>query len=87
MTNSLMIITPAEPSNIIFIAILMLLREMSAGAMYLNKEEVKQKHREACMVEQGALDQVQTEKEGMQRMAARIDSLGGITRHCLSSQG
>lgn len=41
MTNSLMIVTPAEPSNIIFIAILMLLREMSAGAMYLNKEEVK----------------------------------------------
>lgn len=42
MTDSVMIITPAEPSNIIFIAILMLLREMSAGAMYLNKE-VEQK--------------------------------------------
>lgn len=63
MTNSLMIITPTEPSNVIFIAILMLMREVNAGAMYLNKEEVKQKHQETCMDEQGALDQAQTLKK------------------------
>ena len=59
----------------------------SSGAMHPNKEEVRQKHQEACMDEQGAPGQAQTQTGSLQRVEARTGSLGGIERNCLSSQG
>ncbi|GAB0187151.1 hypothetical protein GRJ2_001180400 [Grus japonensis] len=59
----------------------------SSGAMYPNKEEVRQKHQEACMDEQGAPGQTQTQKGSLQRVEARAGSLGGIQRNCLGNQG
>jgi len=52
-----------------------------------NKEEVRQKHREACMDEQVAPEQTQTRKGSLQRVEARTGSLGEAHRNCLSSQG
>jgi len=55
--------------------------------MHPLKDEVKQKHQEACIDEQGAPEQTQTQKGSLQRVEARTGSLGGIQRYCLSSQG
>jgi len=55
--------------------------------MHPNKEEVRQKHWEACIDEQGAAGQTPTQKESLQRVEARTGSVGGIQRSCLSSQG
>jgi len=55
--------------------------------MQRNKEEVGQKLHVACMDELGEPGQSQAQKESLQSMEARIGSLGGIQRNCLSSQG
>jgi len=55
--------------------------------MYPNKEEFRQKCQEACMDEQGAPGQTQTQKGILQRVEAMAGSLGGIQRNYLSSQG
>jgi len=54
--------------------------------MHPSKEEVRQKCQEACMGEQGAPGQTQTQKGSLQRVEARTGSLGGIQMNCLSSQ-
>ena len=51
------------------------------------KKGIGQKRQEACMDEQGALGQTQTQKGSLKRVEARTGSLGGIQRNCLSSQG
>jgi len=56
-------------------------------SLHPNKEEVRQKHQEACMDEQGAPGQPPTQKESLQRMDARTGSLGGTQRCCPSSLG
>ncbi|GAB0178237.1 mitochondrial enolase superfamily member 1 [Grus japonensis] len=48
--------------------------------MHPNKEEVRQKHQEACVDEEGAPGQTQTQKERLQRLEARAGSLRGIQR-------
>lgn len=50
----------------------------SSGAMHANKEELRHKHLEACMDEQGGPGQTQAEKEGLQEVEARTGSLGEI---------
>lgn len=46
--------------------------------MHTNKEELRQKHLEACMDERGGPGQTQAEKEGLQDVEARMCSLGGL---------
>jgi len=58
----------------------------SSGAMCPNEEEVSQKCQEACIDEQGAPGQTQTQKGSHQRLKARTGGLGGIQRDFLSSQ-
>ena len=53
--------------------------------MQPNKEEVGPKHQEACMDEQGAPGQTQTQKGSLQRVEARTGGLGGIQRNCPST--
>jgi len=55
--------------------------------MHPGKEIVRQKRQEACMDEQGAPGQTQTEEGSLQRVEARTGSLAGIQRNCLSRQG
>jgi len=59
----------------------------NSGEMHPDQEEVKQKHQEAYMDEQGAPGQTQAEKGGLQRIETRICSLRGIQRNHPSSQG
>lgn len=47
-------------------------------AMQPNKEEIWQKHQEACMEEQGAPGQIQAETGGLQTVEARAGILGGM---------
>ncbi|PKU46491.1 rna-directed dna polymerase from mobile element jockey- hypothetical protein [Limosa lapponica baueri] len=54
--------------------------------MQANKEEVGQKHQEACMDEQGAPGQSQTQKGSLQRVEARTGSLRGIQRYCQAAR-
>ncbi|KAK4819916.1 hypothetical protein QYF61_014651 [Mycteria americana] len=54
--------------------------------MHANKEEVRQKHQEACMDEQGAPGQIQTQKGSLQRVEARTGNLGRIQSNCPSSR-
>jgi len=55
--------------------------------MHPDQEEVRQKCQEAYMDEQGAPDQFQAEKGGLERMETRTGSLGAIQRNHPSSQG
>ncbi|PKU40674.1 glycerol kinase [Limosa lapponica baueri] len=51
------------------------------------KRKLGKKSQEACMDEQGASGQTQTQKGSLQRVEARTGSLGGIQRNCPSSHG
>jgi len=55
--------------------------------MEVKSEEVRQKHQEAYMDEQGAPGQISAEKGGLQRMETRTGSLGRIQRNRLSNWG
>jgi len=55
--------------------------------MHPNKEEVRQKHQEASMDEQGAPAQTEAQEGSQQRVEATTGSLGRTQRNCLSSQG
>ncbi|GAB0179943.1 mitochondrial enolase superfamily member 1 [Grus japonensis] len=55
--------------------------------MHPSKGEVRQKRPEACMDEQGAPGQTQTQKGSLPRVEARARSLRGIQRNYPSSQG
>jgi len=55
--------------------------------MHPNKEEVRQKHQEDCMDEQGAPRQTQNQKGSLQTVEARTGNLGGVHINCPSSQG
>jgi len=55
--------------------------------MHPNKEEVGQKCQEVCREEQEAPEQTQAQKRSLQRVEARIGSLQGIQKNCLSRQG
>jgi len=55
--------------------------------MRSNKEEVSQKHQGACMGEQDAPGQSQTQRRSLQRVEVGTGSLGGIQRNCQSIQG
>jgi len=55
--------------------------------MHPSKENIRQKHQEAYMDEQGAPGQIQAQKGSLQRVEVRVGSLGGIQRNCPSSQG
>jgi len=53
--------------------------------MHPSKEEFREKRQKACMDEQRAPGQTETQKGSLQRVDARTGSLGGIQRNCLSS--
>jgi len=55
--------------------------------MHPGKEVVRQNRQEACMGEQGAPGQTQTQKGSLQKVKARIGSLTGIQRNCMSRHG
>jgi len=59
----------------------------SSEAMHPNREEVRQKHQEACMDEQGAPAQTPAQKGSHKRVEARTGSLAGTQRNCPSSHG
>ncbi|PKU48296.1 rna-directed dna polymerase from mobile element hypothetical protein [Limosa lapponica baueri] len=54
--------------------------------MHPNKEGVRQNHQEACMDEQVAPGQTQTEKESPQKAEAQTGCLGGIQRNCQAAR-
>jgi len=56
--------------------------------MHPNKEQVRQKHQEACMDEQGVPGQTQTEERSLQRVEARTEYRqgGGRNTEKLSEQ-
>jgi len=47
----------------------------------------RQKCQEACMDEQGAPGQTQTQKESLQKVEARTGNLGGIQKYYQNTQG
>lgn len=55
--------------------------------MRLNKEEIRQKHQEACIDEQNAPGQTQTQKGDLQAVEATTGSLGGMQRNYPSHEG